>query len=74
MNELQNLQENFAWFIPVLIIASIWSSVWKIIAMWKSARNNHIVWFIAIAVINSLGILPIIYILLNRKKEINENI
>jgi len=69
MNELQNLQETYAWLIPVIIIASIWSSVWKIIAMWKSARNNHIVWFIAIAILNTLGVLPIVYILLNRKKS-----
>ena len=73
MNELQSLQENYAWFIPVLIIVSIWSSVWKIIAMWKSARNNHLVWFIGIAIVNSIGILPIIYIWLNRKKT-NEEI
>lgn len=44
MNDLQSIQENLAWLIPLLIIISIWSSVWKIIAMWKSARNNHLVY------------------------------
>jgi len=69
MNDLQSFQETYAWLIPLLVILSIWSSVWKIIAMWKSAKNNHLVWFIAIAIVNSVGILPIIYILLNRKNN-----
>lgn len=58
---------NFAWLIPVIIIIGIWDAVWKIIAMWKSARSNQIVWFICIAVFNTLGILPIIYIITHRK-------
>ncbi len=58
-----------AWIIPVIIILALWESVWKIIALWKSARNNHLAWFICIAIINTIGILPIIYILTHRKKE-----
>ena len=59
----------FTWLIPVFVILCIWESVWKFIAMWKSARNNHIAWFICIAVFNTVGILPIIYILTHRKKK-----
>ena len=69
MNNIQSIQETYSWLIPLLVILIIWSSVWKIIAMWKSARNNHIVWFIAIAIVNSVGVLPIVYILLNRKNN-----
>jgi hypothetical protein len=59
------------WFVTIIIILSIWDLVWKTIAMWKSARANHLVWFICIAVINTVGILPIIYILIHKddKKE-----
>lgn len=60
------------WFpvlIPILILAIVWEAVWKIIAMWKSARNNHLEWFICIAVLNTLGILPIIYLFLHRQKK-----
>ena len=53
-----------------LIVLSIWDAVWKVIALWKSARNNHLVWFICIAIINSVGILPIVYILMHRKSQI----
>ena len=60
--------EYMAWFIPVIFIIGIWDAVWKIIAMWKSARANHLAWFICIALINTMGILPIIYILTHKKK------
>jgi len=51
--------------IGVLII---WEMIWKIIAMWKSARNNQLTWFICIAVLNTIGILPIVYLMMHRKK------
>lgn len=44
----------------VIIIA--WSLVWKLIGMWKAARNKHVVWFIVMALFNTVGILPILYI------------
>jgi hypothetical protein len=57
------------WFIPVIVVLIIWEVIWKLIALWKSARNNHLVWFICIALINTIGILPIVYILMHRKNE-----
>ncbi|HNW68806.1 MAG TPA: DUF5652 family protein [Bacteroidales bacterium] len=54
--------------IPILIILAVWDIVWKFIALWKSARNNHLAWFICIAIFNTIGILPIIYVLTHRKK------
>lgn len=66
MDKFQQLQETG--LMPLLIILVIWETIWKLIAMWKSARNNHLAWFICIAVINTIGILPIIYILIHRNK------
>jgi uncharacterized membrane protein len=57
------------WLIPTIIIISIWDIVWKLIAMWKAARADHLAWYICIAIFNTIGILPIIYILLHRKKK-----
>lgn len=54
--------------ISLLVILAIWDMVWKLIALWKSARNNQLAWFVCIAVFNTIGILPIIYILTHRKK------
>jgi hypothetical protein len=59
------------WLIPVIIIVAIWDAVWKLIAMWKAAQNKHLAWFICIFIFNTMGILPIIYILINKNKSEN---
>lgn len=53
-----------AWTI-VLILLVIWELAWKGTALWTAARNGHRNWFIALLVINSLGFLPIIYLINN---------
>ncbi len=58
--------EEKIWY-SILIIAFIWDVVWKLIGLWKSARKNQLIWFICIAVFNTAGILPIVYILLENK-------
>ena len=67
MESFLNLPETFIWVIPILIILIFWEATWKVIAMWKAGRNNHLAWFICIAIFNTIGILPIIYILMNKK-------
>jgi hypothetical protein len=54
----------FALFIVAIVLIAIWDGVWKVIALWKSARNNQLAWFICLAIFNTAGILPILYILL----------
>ena len=46
----------------LLVILLVWIVTWKLIALWKSARKGHIVWFILLAVVNTIGILEILYI------------
>jgi hypothetical protein len=65
----QQIHSMLPWLIPTIIILAIWDTVWKLIAMWKAARNNHLAWFICIFIFNTIGILPIIYILLYKKKS-----
>ena len=45
-----------------LIVLTIWSLIWKGIGMWKAAKNDHLPWFVAMLILNTAGILPIIYI------------
>ena len=61
----------FDW-IPVwlLVVAMIWSIIWKAVALWKSARNNQKIWFIVMLVVNTLGLLEILYLLLWQKKSV----
>ena len=66
---LPHLPETLVWLMPIIIILIIWETVWKLIALWKAGRNNHLAWFICIALINTIGILPIVYILIHRKKS-----
>lgn len=66
---IPHLPETYAWLLPVLIILIIWEATWKLIALWKAGRNNHLAWFICIAIINTVGILPIVYILMHGNKR-----
>ena len=71
MENYQDLVTQYLWIIPLIIVLSVWDIVWKLLGLWKSARNNESIWFILIAIFNTLGILPIIYILLNKNKKDN---
>ncbi|MGI6047283.1 MAG: DUF5652 family protein [Petrimonas sp.] len=70
--EANFLQE--AWIIPLIVVLALFDAVMKAIAMWKSARNNHLVWFICIAVFNTVGILPIVYLILDKQKAISKRV
>ena len=60
------------WLIPVIAVLAVWELVWKLIALWKAGRNNHLGWFVCIALINTAGILPIVYLLMHRNKTGNQ--
>lgn len=47
------------WVAAVLIV---WSLVWKGLSMWKAAKLGSKPWFIALLVLNTAGILDILYI------------
>jgi len=53
----------------VFIFLAIWDLVWRGKALWKSSRNSQKYWFIALLIVNSVGILPIIYLLFFQEKK-----
>jgi methionyl-tRNA synthetase len=53
----------------MIIVILAWTAVWKILALWKSARNNSPVWFILLILINTVGILEILYIFVFSKMK-----
>lgn len=71
-----NIFQNFGYFLRVnpwaLVILGAWDIVWKGIALWRSARHNQRYWFIALLAINSIGILPIVYLYFFQKKPIEK--
>lgn len=55
----QFILDNSWWLIPFAIL---WTLPWKGAALWKSAKQNDKKWFIALLIINTLGLLEILYI------------
>lgn len=53
----------------LLLVLAVWDIAWKGFALWRAAKNNHKAWFVALMIFNSIGILPIIYLLLNRDRN-----
>ena len=51
----------------VLAIVVIWVLFWKGFSLWHSARNGQNYWFIALLVVNSIGLLGIVYLFFFRK-------
>lgn len=45
----------------VMSMVLLWSLAWKGLALWKAARKSDKWWFVALLVINLLGILEILY-------------
>ena len=57
------------WLLPLLAIAApfliliiAWTLVWKGVALWHAARRGQYWWFMILLVVNTLGILEIIYL------------
>jgi hypothetical protein len=66
---MQDLLKQAPVFIWVLFILMVWSFVWKGLALWQAARNGHKGWFVALLLINTLGILEILYIYIFGKQQ-----
>jgi len=58
-------------FIIIMSIISIWALVWKGFALWKSAKKNSVIWFVVLLVVNTMGILEILYIFVFSKITAN---
>ena len=61
------------WIVPLGILifslVIVWSVVWKGMALWKAARQGDKIWFVVFLVVNTLGILEILYIYVFPKKS-----
>lgn len=57
------------WLMVLIIIVAIIEIILKAIALWRAGRSNHLAWFICLIIFNTAGILPIVYLSLQRKKN-----
>jgi len=62
--------ENNSWVGPRFGILLIWTLLWKGLALWKSARNDQRYWFIALLLINTAGILELLYLFVFAKNKL----
>ncbi|MFA6145951.1 MAG: DUF5652 family protein [Patescibacteria group bacterium] len=62
----QFLAQN-TWAVYLIIL---WTLPWKGIALWIAARRNDVWWFVSLLVINTLGILEILYIFVFSKRKV----
>ena len=58
----QHLAPTLLLIISIVIVLMVWSLVWKGFALWKAAKKGDKVWFVVFLIINTLGILDILYI------------
>ncbi len=57
---------------PVFAIVALWSIFWKGLALWHSAKRREPVWFIVFLLVNTLGILEIVYLFFILKLKAKE--
>lgn len=57
------------WFNILLVVFLVWSLIWKGLALWKAAKNNDKTWYIVLLILNTLGILEILYYYIFSKKK-----
>jgi len=57
------------WALPIVLVVAAWTLYWKGRALWLAAHKNQLRWFIALLIINTAGILEILYIFSFSKKH-----
>lgn len=50
-------------------IVILWTLVWKGMALWKAAKEGSKPWFIVLLVVNTVGILDILYLYVFSRKS-----
>ncbi len=52
----------------LIVVLALFDAAMKGWGMWRAARMGKNMWFIALLIVNSLGILPIIFLLVTKKE------
>ncbi len=58
--------------LPFALLFVAWSVLWKGLALWHAARRGQYWWFMILLVVNTLGILEIIYLFFVAKLKLRE--
>lgn len=63
-----DLQSVLLTITPVIFLLALVDVVLKGIALWKAGRNGQKHWFIALFIFNTVGLLPLLYLVFFQKK------
>lgn len=56
-------------FVPLILVVVLWTVALKGYSLWYAARAGQKWWFIALLVINTMGLLEIVYLIWYRPKS-----
>ncbi len=71
--DLMDLKSVFSSFPPVAIaLIVLWDLFWKAVGLWYAIKNNNRNWFVAIFLLNTVGILPIVYLYFFQKRSLEK--
>lgn len=51
-----------SWASPIFLVLMLWSLFWKGLALWHSSQRKQGWWFIILLIVNTIGILEIVYL------------
>jgi len=54
--------------ITLIIIAVVWSSVWKAFALYRAGKLTDPIWFVLLFLVNTLGILEMFYLFISSRR------
>lgn len=66
---LENIRVFFETNPSTFVFFGLWELVWKGLALWKAARNEQKYWFVVLLLVNTMGILPIVYLKFFQKEQ-----
>lgn len=61
-----------AGFGPIILLLLLWSLFWKGLALWHAGRRGQPWWFVILLIVNTFGILEIIYLFAVLKLKFSE--
>ena len=53
----------------LIAILIIWTLVWKCLALWRAARSGAKIWFVVLLLVNTVGLLDLLYYFFIHKKK-----
>jgi len=62
----------FDGMVPSIVAMMLWSLFWKGLALWHAAKRRQPWWFVAMLVVNTVGILEIVYLFVVAKVKKEE--